>query len=207
MNTTIFFKVFFFGLFFALLAIRVFFGWRVRKAGYNSWSVDRKLVEREGTWSIVLRLAAALCLLALVVLYAISPEGPSWMTLCLPSWLRWLGVGLGITGLLLLAWVHETLREYWSTGLQLRKSHTLITEGPYRWVRHPMYATLTLCFVGLALVSATWPLLLLAMLTVPFFYRVTRKEEAMMVGQFGEEYRLYMKRTGRFFPRLSSKHA
>jgi len=202
MNTGQFFKIIFFALFIILLAIRIFFGWRVRKAGQNSWSVNKELVAREGTWSIALRLAAAQSLLALVVLFAIAPEDPNWMSLPLPSWLRWLGVGLSITSLLLLIWVHSALREYWSTGLQLRKSHTLIMEGPYRWVRHPMYAVLMLCFVSLALVSAAWPFLLLAALTIPFFFRVTIKEEAMMIGQFGEEYRAYRERTGRFLPRL-----
>jgi protein-S-isoprenylcysteine O-methyltransferase Ste14 len=205
MSIGLLFKYIFFTLFIMLLGIRFYFGWKVRQAGHNSWAMDKKLVEREGTWSVLLRLAAAFLMLALVVLYALGPEGPNWMTLPLPSWLRWLGVGVGITGLLLLAWVHKTLREYWSTGLQLRKNHTLITEGPYRRVRHPMYTTLMLCFAGLAIVSAAWPLLLLAALTVPFFYRVTVKEETMMVEQFGEKYRLYAQQTGGFFPRLFTK--
>jgi protein-S-isoprenylcysteine O-methyltransferase Ste14 len=101
-----------------------------------------------------------------------------------------------------LAWVHQTLREYWSTVLQLRQSHRLITSGPYRHIRHPMYSALTLCFLSLAFVSAAWPLLILVLGIVPFFYRVTIKEEEMLIGQFGDEYREYRKRTGRFVPRL-----
>ena len=64
-----------------------------------------------------------------------------------------------------------------------------------------MYAVLMLCFIGLSLVSAAWPFLLLTVVTIPFFYRVSGKEETMMIEQFGDEYRAYMQRTGRFLPR------
>jgi len=62
---------------------------------------------------------------------------------------------------------------------------------------------LMLCFLSLAMVSAVWPLLALAAATVPFFFRVTVKEEEMMIGQFGEVYRAYRTRTGRFAPKLA----
>lgn len=109
---------------------------------------------------------------------------------------------LGVFNLIYLIWAHQTLREHWSTVLQLRESHVLITTGPYRWIRHPMYFALMLCFLNLAIISAVWPLLLLAIGTMPFFFRVTVKEEVMMIGQFGDEYREYMKHTGRFIPQL-----
>jgi protein-S-isoprenylcysteine O-methyltransferase Ste14 len=75
----------------------------------------------------------------------------------------------------------------------------------YRWVRHPMYSALMLCFVGLSLVSAVWPFMVLVLLSILFFFRVVGREEVMMIEQFGDEYRAYMKKTGRFLPRLSSK--
>jgi len=68
-----------------------------------------------------------------------------------------------------------------------------------------MYTTLMLCFIGLSLISAVWPFMLLAVLSMPFFYRVANKEEAMMAEQFGDEYGNYMKYTGRFLPRLFPK--
>jgi len=205
MSTELVFRAIFLVLFIVLLVIRGLFGWKVRQAGHSSWSVDKDAVEREGKWSIILRPIAFLCMLALVVLYATNPEESSWLTVSLPGWLRWFGVGLGIISLPLLVWVHHTLREYWSTALQLRKSHLLITEGPYGWVRHPMYTALMLCFIGLSLVSAVWPFMLLVVLSMLFFYRVVGREEAMMIEQFGDQYRTYMERTGRFLPRLFLK--
>jgi protein-S-isoprenylcysteine O-methyltransferase Ste14 len=203
MNTNVVFKILFFLLFAALLAIRLFFGWRARRAGKSSWSAKPEAVKREGWLSILLRPVMFLALLAVVGLYVVLPEKTDWMYLPLPAWIRWAGVGLGIAGELFLIWVHHTLREYWSTVLQLRQSHALITWGPYRFVRHPMYSALTLCFIGLALVSAAWPLLLLTALTLPFFYRISGIEEVMMIEQFDEAYRAYRMRTGRFLPRFT----
>jgi protein-S-isoprenylcysteine O-methyltransferase Ste14 len=199
-----FFKILFFLYFFALLAIRAIFGLRVRKAGQSGWSVDRGAVKREGTGSILLRPLAFLTLIVLVMLYAVVPGEPDGLVLPLPVGLRVLGAALGILSLLFLIRMHDTRREYWSTVLQLRERHNLITGGPYRWIRHPMYSALMLCFIGSALLSAFWPLLLLAVLTVPFFYRIAVKEEAMMIEQFGGEYRAFTERTGRFWPRLSN---
>jgi protein-S-isoprenylcysteine O-methyltransferase Ste14 len=202
MSTYQILKTIFFALFLALLAIRAFFGWKVRRAGQSSWSVEKEAVKREGRWSILLRMLAFLTLIVLVGLYVVVPGEPDWLVLPLPVWLRGLGAALGVFGLLFLIRVHSALREYWSTVLQLRKEHALITTGPYRRMRHPMYSALMVCFLSLALVSAAWPLLLLSVLTVPFFYRVAGREEAMMTEQFGEEYRVYRGRTGRFLPQV-----
>jgi len=196
------FKTIFFVLFVALLVIRGFFGWKVRQAGHSSWSVSQDAVEREGKWSLLLRPILFICMLALVVQYAVSPDESNWLFVSLPACLRWVGVGLGVASLPLLTWVHCTLGEHWSTVLQLRKGHALVTRGPYRWIRHPMYTALMLSFIGLSLVSAVWPLMVLVFLSILFFYRVVSREETMMVEQFGDEYRAYMKRTGRFLPRL-----
>ncbi|MBN1437950.1 MAG: isoprenylcysteine carboxylmethyltransferase family protein [Anaerolineales bacterium] len=198
------FKIAFFALFLALLGIRGFFGWKVRQKGESSWSVDKDAARREGTWSLLLRPLMFLAILVLVGLYALIPSEPAWLVLPLPAGVRAVGAGLGILSLLYLVWVHHTLREFWSTVLQLRQEHALITTGPYRWIRHPMYSVLTACFISLALLSAMWPLLLLTLLTVPFFYRATVKEEEMMIAQFGDEYRAYRERTGRFLPQFGA---
>ncbi|MBN1535748.1 MAG: isoprenylcysteine carboxylmethyltransferase family protein [Anaerolineales bacterium] len=199
------FKTIFFILFIGLLCIRLFYGVKVRKTGKSSWKLDQSAVAREGKWSIILRPILFLCMLALVAFYAVADSPSSWLTVPLPEWLRWLGVGLGFFSLALLVWVHHTLREYWSTTLQLRNSHTIITRGPYAWVRHPMYSVLMLCFLGLALVSEIWLLLLWAVLSPVFFNRIAGIEEMMMKEQFGDEYLAYMNQTGRFFPKIFAK--
>jgi len=85
-----------------------------------------------------------------------------------------------------------------------RSQATLITRGPYRWVRHPFYVTAALLMFSVTLLTANWligasGLVVLALLAIR-----TPKEEQMLVERFGDEYRKYMAKTGRFFPRWPS---
>ena len=151
---------------------------------------------------MVLRLATLPCVLAALVLYAVNPPWLSAFAIPFPMWVRWIGVGLTVLSILLLVWVHHTLGTHWSTSLQLQEKHTLVTSGPYRWVRHPMYTVLFGFFVGVLLISAFWPVALLVVVSILMLYARIGKEEAMMIEQFGDAYRAYMRRTGRLLPRL-----
>jgi protein-S-isoprenylcysteine O-methyltransferase Ste14 len=100
-------------------------------------------------------------------------------------------------------WTHRTLGRHWSGILELRENHRLISSGPYRHIRHPMYTGFFMMLSGVALLSAN---LLIALLqigafTATYLARVA-DEEAMMLDRFGDEYRGYMRRTGRLLPRL-----
>jgi protein-S-isoprenylcysteine O-methyltransferase Ste14 len=201
LNTGGVFRFAFFTLFIALLAIRGYFGWKARRSGHSISFTDDEEVQQPGSRRAALVIIIFLCMAGLLVLYGISPEGLSWLSAPLPDWLGWLGVGLAVIALGLQVWVHDTLHRHWSAHAQSSRSHILITDGPYRWVRHPMYAGLMLLFICLSLVSAFWPFLVLALLSIPMFRRDASKEEAVMIGRFGDQYRDYMKRTGRFLPR------
>ena len=202
MNDSLVFKILFLVLFILVLAIRVVFGIKQRRTGQSSWSVSEKAVAREGRWSLLLRPVGFLIMLGLIVLYFIEPSGSDWLFLPIPSLFRFGGVLLGTAGILLLVWVHRTLGMQWSRTLQFKEGHTLITSGPYEFIRHPMYASLFLFFVGLSIISSFWPIIVLVVIMLLFFIRIMEREESMMIGQFGEEYRVYMKSTGRFLPRL-----
>jgi protein-S-isoprenylcysteine O-methyltransferase Ste14 len=140
--------------------------------------------------------------MAAVTVYAINPPWLGSFAVPFPDWSRWIGVALSVPGLLLLVWVHHTLGRHWSTSLQFREEHALITSGPYHRVRHPMYTALFGFFVGLALLAASWLIVLLVAVSVAVLYVRIGKEEAMMIEQFGDEYRAYIQRTGRFLPGL-----
>ncbi len=115
--------------------------------------------------------------------------------------------GIGAVLLALAVWLfwrsHADLGRNWSPSLQLGDDHTLVTEGVYRRVRHPMYASQWLWSVAQALLLqnrvAGWAGL--AVFTPLYASRVPR-EERMMLDRFGDEYRAYMSRTGRVVPRL-----
>jgi len=196
------FRIIFFTLFFSVLVIRGYYGWKQRRAGQSSGAVTKEAVEREGMWSIVFRFILFLYMLAVAIVFAINPPWLNLFAAPFPIWSRWIGVGLSVLSLPLLIWVHHTLGRHWSTNLQLKQNHTLITAGPYRWVRHPMYTALFAAFVGLALVSASWLIVILVVAAILVLYARIGKEETMMVEQFGAEYRAYMQRTGRLLPRL-----
>jgi len=96
---------------------------------------------------------------------------------------------------------HSDLGTYWSVTLELRENHRLITQGVYRYVRHPMYAALFLYSIGQALVVPNWvagPSYLVAF-GILFALRI-RAEERMMLETFGDEYAAYMARTRRLVP-------
>ncbi len=122
----------------------------------------------------------------------------------LPARARWsLGGGISIVYLVLFSWIHHTLGRNWSGLLEIHKDHTLITHGPYRYVRHPMYTSFFILGVGILLLSANWLIASVYLIAASSMYidRVS-SEEKMMIERFGDAYRDYMKRTGRLIPRL-----
>jgi protein-S-isoprenylcysteine O-methyltransferase Ste14 len=115
--------------------------------------------------------------------------------------------GVGAMLMTLAIWLfwrsHADLGRNWSPSLQLREGHELVTEGVYRYVRHPMYASEWLWSIAQALLLQNWVAgwAGLALFTPLYVMRVPR-EEQMMLDRFGAEYRSYMNRTGRIFPQL-----
>jgi len=146
---------------------------------------------------------AALFVLVFGTAYIIKPGWPAWaFALRFPTALRVLGVPLLASGLALLFVAHRHLGPNFSSLVRVREGHTLVEDGPYRWIRHPIYMAYVLNYVGGGLVSGNWVLALVP--TVLFAVMVALRvgqEEAALVAQFGEQYEAYMRRTGRFVPR------
>jgi protein-S-isoprenylcysteine O-methyltransferase Ste14 len=113
----------------------------------------------------------------------------------------YLGTIVWIAALWLLYRTHRDLGRNWSMSLDVREQHTLITNGVYTHVRHPMYSAFWLMGTAQLLLLPNWfagPAGLIGF-SVLFFGRV-RREEEMMIGAFGDEYRAYMRRTARVIP-------
>ena len=157
---------------------------------------------------LIFRMISGLILLTSFGLYFVAPQWVAWAAIPLPAWARLAGLIIGYANLPLLWWIEATLGKNFNTVLHLRDGHTLVTHGPYRWVRHPMYTSLYLFTIAVQLASASWLIGLpgLIGLTVIVVNRIDR-EEALMIEKFGDEYRAYMQRTGRFLPRFVKRRS
>src|SRR3990170_7285537 len=104
---------------------------------------------------LTLRPIAAIGIAGLVV-YVINPAWMAWSSVRLPLWLRWLGVGLGVMAAALLILVFRSLGTNLTDTVVTRARHTLVTGGPYRWVRHPFYVAAALAVTANSLATANW---------------------------------------------------
>lgn len=134
--------------------------------------------------------------------YLVNPRWMAWSSLPLPAWARWMGAGIMLVCVPLIYWVFSSLGKNVTTTVAIRSNHSLVTEGPYRWVRHPLYTVGALMFVGLSLLAANWFVFLMLVLGAPVIAQRTHIEEAQLVQRFGQAYREYMLTTGRYLPRL-----
>lgn len=172
---------------------------------YHSQPGDETMKKREeGTLS---RIAGLLGMagFASMVAHVINPDWLSFASLPFPGWVRWTGVGIAILGFVLLQWAQVTLADNWSDTPRMMKGQALITSGPYRTIRHPIYTAFililgsTLFISSNGLIGLCWA----GMVTLEVFSRI-RFEESLLLEFFGEQYREYMKKTGRLLPRINS---
>ena len=164
---------------------------------------DEKLDRwQEGVWILFgLRLSAVPCAVSGVV-WMIDPRWMVWSAMPIPFALRWVGVALaGCTGLLVW-WTFHNLGKNLTDTVVTRRDSSLITSGPYRFVRHPFYLAFLLGITGVGLVTANWFVWFVGLVPFGFIVARTRIEEAKLVERFGIEYQEYMRRVGRFFPRI-----
>lgn len=196
MDTETIFRIILPALIIAFAAHR---GYYVRKHGEE----QNTLKKREEGWTS--RVASLLGLGGFVALfiYVIQPAWLAWGSLPLPLWLRWTGVVLALSGFALLQWSQNTLGKNWSDTPRMMKEQSLITSGPYQFIRHPIYTAFLLILGSTLLISANW-FIGFAWIGMTILEVASRIgfEENLMLEYFGEPYRDYMKRTGKLLPKL-----
>jgi protein-S-isoprenylcysteine O-methyltransferase Ste14 len=138
------------------------------------------------------------------LVYLINPGWMAWSKIGLPVSVRWLGVGIGVLCVMGIYWLFSSIGSGITPTSATRKQHTLVTSGPYRWVRHPLYTIGASLFIAFGMMADLWFIAVLGVLTFILMAIRTPKEEANLIEKFGDEYREYMKRTGRFLPKLGS---
>ncbi|WKB53758.1 protein-S-isoprenylcysteine O-methyltransferase [Eleftheria terrae] len=142
-----------------------------------------------------------LTLLGLPMFYLATP----WLDLFdyrLPLPYGGAAVAMMVASLWLFYRSHADLGRHWSPSLEVHTEHRLVSQGVYRRLRHPMYASIWLFALAQPLLVQNWVAGALAIpgFALLYFLRVPREEE-LMLETFGEDYRDYMRRTGRVLPR------
>jgi protein-S-isoprenylcysteine O-methyltransferase Ste14 len=112
------------------------------------------------------------------------------------------GVVLTAAGLLFTVWARVHLGGNWSGNVTVKEGHTLVTNGPYRWVRHPIYTGLFLAMIGTALAVGTARAFVGAGLILLGFIIKLQVEEARMRETFPADYAEYSRSTARLIPGL-----
>lgn len=117
-----------------------------------------------------------------------------------PAWAA-TGLGLFLLGTVLGIAVWRALGRWYAPDPDVLPGQRLITSGPYRLVRHPMYTALLLALPALPLLlRSLWGLALSLVLIVPTLVLRIREEERLLLAVFGDEYQEYMTHTWRLVP-------
>lgn len=171
-----------------------------RKAQVGSGdNIDRR---KEGDFSMIaLRFGGVLTWLSILA-YMIYPPLVRWAVVPLPTWIRWLSVGTAAISVGLLIWMFRSLGTNITDTVAIRESHKLVTDGPYRWIRHPLYTFGALLFLSVSLITGIWLILAFGIPTFWILFQRTDIEESALLARFGEDYRQYADQTGRFLPRI-----
>lgn len=114
------------------------------------------------------------------------------------------GLTLFLLGTSLSIWAKRTLGKNWTTGweYQIKKDHELVTNGPFKFTRNPIYCGLTLMSLGFELSLSSILLFAVILIFPPAFYLQAKREELILEKHFGEKYEEYKRRTKLFLPEL-----
>ncbi len=112
------------------------------------------------------------------------------------------GTLLTAAGLALSVWARRMLGGNWSASVTIKESHEIIEAGPYRWIRHPIYAGLLLALVGSALARNEWRGPVAVAIAFLALWRKLRLEERWLAEEFGARYAAYRRRTRALVPYL-----
>jgi protein-S-isoprenylcysteine O-methyltransferase Ste14 len=192
--------------FFRFLQALVLFGFVANRAYYNRKfpAPEQETLEKQAQTGLG-KLAELLALPALLATtaYIANPAWMQWSTVGWPSWLRWAGVALAVAGFGLLGWSHRALGRNWSDQPRITRGQRLVSDGPYRRIRHPIYTAFLLILSSSLFISGSWLVggLWIVITGLEIRSRIGFEEDRMLA-RFGDEYRAYKAKTGGLIPRF-----
>lgn len=173
-------------------AIRLPREWKARKAA---------IARAAYGWREYVRIAAATWGLAIIPITAATTRHLRGADVAFRPWLAWIGAAAFAVALWIFWSAHRELGRNFSPTLVVRQSHTLVTQGIYSYMRHPMYTAFWLWVIAQALLLQNWVVVICGFVGwgTLFFDRIGQ-EEAMMRETFGEQYEAFARRTKRLVP-------
>lgn len=196
------FRVLFVSIFILFWIIRIYYVRKTRDPDAPRSRENRRAALKQEGWTGILLVILTYAEIIVVILFLWAPQWMLWADLTLPVWIHWMGFVVIVCSIPYMVWVHRTLGQHYSYALETKTEQKLISSGPYSRIRHPLYSAHTLFNLGMILLTAYIPLILFAIIGVPFTYARMMREEKMMIEKFGSQYEEYMKKSGRIFPKL-----
>ena len=133
--------------------------------------------------------------------WAVWPPVLVWSAMGLPAAARWAGLPVFLAGGGLAMWARFTLGSSSTTTAVPAPDAELVTDGPYRWFRHPIYSGGLVMAIGVVALSGSAFLLAVTVVIFAVLAWRTRREERLLLERYGEAYRAHMAGTGRWLPR------
>ena len=177
--------------------------WVVIRYPYQRRARKQKVVRNQYDSEERILISGAVLGLSFIPLFYLTSGFPKFADYPFRSAMGWAGVAAMVLFLLVFIQSHRNLGRNFSVTLEIRETHTLVIDGIYRYMRHPMYFSFWLWAIGQAFLFPNWIVGGAGLLAVAFLYfRRIRREEQMMLETFGDEYTTYTNRTPRLIPRV-----
>jgi protein-S-isoprenylcysteine O-methyltransferase Ste14 len=207
MSLEIFFKISFFVIFFSFAYVMSYYSKRAKAHSKDRSERIKMHNENEVPLLLKLRTIFGIPFYLGVLVWTFAPSFIKWAAIPFPIWVRWAGLALGLFAIVINAWSHKTLSQKlgrdFDPALRLLKVPALVTEGPYARMRHPIYFAFLLMQIAVLFLTSNWFIgfsghaIIISVIAI----RVP-EEEKMLIEQFGDEYRNYIKHTGSLFPKI-----
>jgi protein-S-isoprenylcysteine O-methyltransferase Ste14 len=164
--------------------------------------MEKIIKQQEEGWSpLALRLVFLVPLFVVILLNIFYPQVLVWSKIDIPLYLRVIGLVVAVLCIPLLWWVFQNIGNFIPSNEIKTEDNQQAASGPYRVVRHPLYAGSLLLLISISLVFGDWIIFSYSIIgVIAFRLLVIPAEEKQLLNAFGEDYECYQSRTGTLFP-------